>query len=130
MKAACPVAPRTTGSRVRIDESAHRARAGPSRWASQKVFPRHSTTEALPSRSGLMRLIPVVGSRLSGCTCVPGRVTSRVRTCASRLSRTLISPRSEEHTSELQSRGQLVCRLLLEQKQQLTADAQTEREQQ
>src|SRR5690625_6418338 len=25
-------------------------------------------------------------------------------------------PRSEEHTSELQSRGQLVCRLLLEQK--------------
>src|SRR5690625_6822495 len=26
------------------------------------------------------------------------------------------SPRSEEHTSELQSRGQLVCRLLLEKK--------------
>src|SRR5690625_7097051 len=28
----------------------------------------------------------------------------------------LIIPRSEEHTSELQSRGQLVCRLLLEKK--------------
>src|SRR5690625_2147717 len=28
--------------------------------------------------------------------------------------------RSEEHTSELQSRGQLVCRLLLEKKQKLT----------
>src|SRR5690625_3624775 len=28
----------------------------------------------------------------------------------------LISPRSEEHTSELQSRGHLVCRLLLEKK--------------
>src|SRR6266508_5359141 len=27
-----------------------------------------------------------------------------------------IRPRSEEHTSELQSRGQLVCRLLLEKK--------------
>src|SRR5437870_7468745 len=27
-----------------------------------------------------------------------------------------ISPRSEEHTSELQSRGHLVCRLLLEKK--------------
>src|SRR5690625_6839078 len=27
-----------------------------------------------------------------------------------------IEPRSEEHTSELQSRGHLVCRLLLEQK--------------
>src|SRR5690625_7087226 len=28
-------------------------------------------------------------------------------------------PRSEEHTSELQSRGQLVCRLLLEKKKHL-----------
>src|SRR5690625_6707409 len=28
----------------------------------------------------------------------------------------LITPRSEEHTSELQSRGHLVCRLLLEKK--------------
>src|SRR5439155_7529245 len=27
-----------------------------------------------------------------------------------------VGPRSEEHTSELQSRGQLVCRLLLEKK--------------
>src|SRR5690625_6558203 len=30
----------------------------------------------------------------------------------------LISIRSEEHTSELQSRGHLVCRLLLEQKKE------------
>src|SRR5207253_11291878 len=29
------------------------------------------------------------------------------------------SPRSEEHTSELQSRGHLVCRLLLEKKKKL-----------
>src|SRR6266508_6518885 len=29
------------------------------------------------------------------------------------------SPRSEEHTSELQSRGHLVCRLLLEKKTQI-----------
>src|SRR5437870_10410963 len=29
--------------------------------------------------------------------------------------------RSEEHTSELQSRGQLVCRLLLEKKKQTTS---------
>src|SRR5439155_19723167 len=28
----------------------------------------------------------------------------------------IINPRSEEHTSELQSRGHLVCRLLLEKK--------------
>src|SRR5690625_6809202 len=31
---------------------------------------------------------------------------------------TLEDPRSEEHTSELQSRGHLVCRLLLEKKKQ------------
>src|SRR2546422_4437991 len=31
-------------------------------------------------------------------------------------------PRSEEHTSELQSRLHLVCRLLLEKKKQRTAD--------
>src|SRR5690625_6675398 len=33
-------------------------------------------------------------------------------------------PRSEEHTSELQSRGQLVCRLLLEKKNKRTTQAQ------
>src|SRR5437660_2539579 len=32
------------------------------------------------------------------------------------LAANLVIPRSEEHTSELQSRGQLVCRLLLEKK--------------
>src|SRR5215510_16317821 len=35
-----------------------------------------------------------------------------------------VSPRrSEEHTSELQSRGQLVCRLLLEKKKKRTPDS-------
>src|SRR5690625_7087986 len=32
----------------------------------------------------------------------------------SKVSTALLQPRSEEHTSELQSRGHLVCRLLLE----------------
>src|SRR6266508_5600109 len=32
-----------------------------------------------------------------------------------------IDPRSEEHTSELQSRGHLVCRLLLEKKKKLSS---------
>src|SRR3712207_7652592 len=36
----------------------------------------------------------------------------------SRFKRWLRSPRSEEHTSELQSRQYLVCRLLLEKKKQ------------
>src|SRR5690625_5638653 len=33
---------------------------------------------------------------------------------------TTLLPRSEEHTSELQSRGHLVCRLLLEKKKEKT----------
>src|SRR5690625_7030109 len=35
-----------------------------------------------------------------------------------------VLPRSEEHTSELQSRGQLVCRLLLEKKKEKDNDRQ------
>src|SRR5207253_6054414 len=37
-------------------------------------------------------------------------------TATRRLEKTVSSARSEEHTSELQSRGHLVCRLLLEKK--------------
>src|SRR5690625_7038256 len=37
----------------------------------------------------------------------------------------LMNDRSEEHTSELQSRGHLVCRLLLEKKKNTNHDAQT-----
>src|SRR5436305_5633521 len=37
-----------------------------------------------------------------------------------RISWALLEPRSEEHTSELQSRPHLVCRLLLEKKKQTT----------
>src|SRR5207302_2928413 len=36
---------------------------------------------------------------------------------------TLVADRSEEHTSELQSRENLVCRLLLEKKKQATSTA-------
>src|SRR5438874_5871229 len=38
--------------------------------------------------------------------------------------RTILGLRSEEHTSELQSRRELVCRLLLEKKKQLTLESQ------
>src|SRR5436190_9824022 len=51
----------------------------------------------------------------SPCSATPATVTSQscsIRTsCARR-----IFPRSEEHTSELQSHSDLVCRLLLEKK--------------
>src|SRR5690625_7021317 len=40
--------------------------------------------------------------------------------------RSLINNRSEEHTSELQSRGHLVCRLLLEKKKKTERDEGTE----
>src|SRR5437870_10326158 len=39
--------------------------------------------------------------------------------------RDFIGLRSEEHTSELQSRGHLVCRLLLEKKKNLTISIET-----
>src|SRR2546429_3850030 len=51
---------------------------------------------------------------------------SRISTCPSGCSPALLprgwpgSPRSEEHTSELQSRLHLVCRLLLEKKKKTT----------
>src|SRR6266508_6898990 len=41
---------------------------------------------------------------------------SRLRTASSPLASSHGPSRSEEHTSELQSRGHLVCRLLLEKK--------------
>src|SRR5438034_9903827 len=46
--------------------------------------------------------------RPAGSSCSPGRTGSR--------SRRGTPPRSEEHTSELQSHSDLVCRLLLEKK--------------
>src|SRR5690554_7781300 len=45
----------------------------------------------------------------------PGAVQTKVKNAVLHL---LLPPRSEEHTSELQSRPHLVCRLLLEKKKQ------------
>src|SRR2546422_6751922 len=47
----------------------------------------------------------------------------RLRAYASERLRVGVSPRSEEHTSELQSRLHLVCRLLLEKKKKTSARA-------
>src|SRR5207253_8078530 len=60
-------------------------------------------------------LFPYTTLFRSSRTCTASRAPDSVRASAS-------SPapsRSEEHTSELQSRGHLVCRLLLEKKQML-----------
>src|SRR5215208_7487382 len=54
----------------------------------------------------------------TSCWKVPA-VSPRLTTCFSAPSR------SEEHTSELQSRGHLVCRLLLEKKKKNTHEQRT-----
>src|SRR2546430_7414924 len=52
----------------------------------------------------------------------PGRRSSRSRTVVSHATRLQHRPpRSEEHTSELQSQSNLVCRLLLEKKKKIVA---------
>src|SRR5437870_10719888 len=55
---------------------------------------------------------PTMGSPLQGLAEVPDRVVHRLSELLVGLQ--LVHERSEEHTSELQSRGHLVCRLLLE----------------
>src|SRR5206468_12512094 len=63
-------------------------------------------------------LFPYTTLFRSPCTTtVPSRPTSAVKTQPS--ASALGSSRSEEHTSELQSRSDLVCRLLLEKKKKL-----------
>src|SRR3712207_7586011 len=64
------------------------------------------------------------GTRLESRPATTGKkpTAESVFACVPRLSRWRIScfaPRSEEHTSELQSRQYLVCRLLLEKKKKL-----------
>src|SRR5690554_7191965 len=54
---------------------------------------------------------------IHGCTCcVPASVVSKVADKQRTVESQELSARSEEHTSELQSRPHLVCRLLLEKK--------------
>src|SRR2546430_6686870 len=71
-----------------------------------------------PPRSTLFPYTTLFRSRLSGVA--PRPVTSRTRSAPSNVCVTrplmLACPRSEEHTSELQSQSNLVCRLLLETK--------------
>src|SRR3989440_7010424 len=77
-------------------------------------------TEALPGKGRLVAVLTpysIVGAR---------RISSAPDRSSARRSTMMVSqpsgrwgPRSEEHTSELQSRSDLVCRLLLEKKKKL-----------
>src|SRR5690625_5761828 len=65
--------------------------------------------------------------RGSGATVMPTRI---VGATASATGSRALAPgeRSEEHTSELQSRGHLVCRLLLEKKKKKTKNKTTKKD--
>src|SRR5439155_6371572 len=65
-----------------------------------------------PCRPALRRCDALLPSCRAAATCRPCSSGSRDRLQAASARRL----RSEEHTSELQSRGHLVCRLLLEKK--------------
>src|SRR5690625_6677352 len=60
-------------------------------------------------------MIMIVGKKVEQLI---ARIAQKARAAGIHLILATQRPRSEEHTSELQSRGHLVCRLLLEKKQQ------------
>src|SRR5471032_1331178 len=64
------------------------------------------------TENGMPRTLPCTAARITICrpSCAGSRPTSACTTC--------ITCRSEEHTSELQSHHDLVCRLLLEKKKE------------
>src|SRR2546429_2762161 len=72
-----------------------------------------------PPRSTLFPYTTLFRSRNSAATCSPvffGSITSSTSRSYSYTCASIVASRSEEHTSELQSRLHLVCRLLLEKK--------------
>src|SRR5690242_21405832 len=61
-------------------------------------------------------------SLVTGMACIGRASWGHDRSCLSMLRRTPPRVRSEEHTSELQSHVNLVCRLLLEKKKNVFSD--------
>src|SRR2546422_8597005 len=82
-----------------------------------------------PPRSTLFPYTTLFRSRRGPTTGTrSGRVRTRTSTKGSTFSppgAQMSSPRSEEHTSELQSRLHLVCRLLLEKKKKINPQRQS-----
>src|SRR5437660_7618485 len=100
--------------------------AHPARQVFQHIIDRDAKSSDAWLPSALSRLqsddLGVVHSsyhsRIDLCSCSLGRVGARLSRRGYRLDGFSVAAvaRSEEHTSELQSRGHLVCRLLLEKK--------------
>src|SRR5207253_9148922 len=74
-----------------------------------------SAQPSLPRTFGRARLLLL---RPSLATASPSSIAFTISIAVTKRSKRNSAPRSEEHTSELQSRGHLVCRLLLEKKKQ------------
>src|SRR2546428_7175047 len=66
---------------------------------------------------------PPPRSARAACRCAPSPRPPRRPPGSSRRGRRASASRSEEHTSELQSRSDLVCRLLLEKKKSIQVAA-------
>src|SRR3989454_5885777 len=78
-------------------------------------------TETRQGKDLLQRLLPLLEKRTHGEVCLPAGNLRTTQEICTRINRSLLmrdtcTPRSEEHTSELQSPCNLVCRLLLEKK--------------
>src|SRR3712207_8089126 len=78
-------------------------------------------------RSGLVKVVAGRGGRVLGAAIVGARAGELILPWVLAVERRLklsalagVGARSEEHTSELQSRQYLVCRLLLEKKKSIT----------
>src|SRR5690625_2453569 len=96
-----------------VDEVAARRRSG------KNVVTPVGWFDPSPSESGPLQEAAVAGNAtLHGAGIGPGAATELFPLLLS-----VMSTRSEEHTSELQSRGHLVCRLLLEKKNNRAAYA-------
>src|SRR2546421_9061876 len=86
------------------------------------TFSTSSTSRKRSCVSGRRETMPCWAKAIAVASTAPIQMGRYLSPCAS-LSKTMglfdgISTRSEEHTSELQSRSDLVCRLLLEKKKQ------------
>src|SRR5260221_7785480 len=75
-------------------------------------------------RERFARELPLAGYRISACLHVTTETANLMRTLKAGGADVVLcaSNRSEEHTSELQSHSDLVCRLLLEKKKKTTLE--------
>src|SRR5699024_11352855 len=80
------------------------------------------TTSRQPSTGGTTPMLPATGSMITAAMSSPNWLKASFRLSSSLYGTVIVlaavpsGTRSEEHTSELQSRFDLVCRLLLEKK--------------